>query len=194
METPICLSRARRDIVGALRCMFSRTCDTGDTGEAEGEPQGQQGTHGIDANELGGAAMTKAPSRRCVREDRSYTPPYRKLPLEGLPQALRNACHVFHKKVRASDRSFFFGDQEAMIAKPDQTEGQRWNITQEIRNQVVSRLMEIVRSDNPAQSIRAARLLMEIDQLNISAEALAVEVEADMKKQIQKVLRQRGEG
>ena len=81
-----------------------------------------------------------------------------------------------------------------MIAKPNQTERQRWNITQEIRNQVVSRLMDIVTGDNPAQSIRAARLLMEIDQLNVSAEALALELEADMKKQIQKVLRQRGEG
>ena len=81
-----------------------------------------------------------------------------------------------------------------MIAKPQIDRPQRWNITAELRSQVVSKLMEIVRSDNPAQSIRAARLLMEIDQLNVNAEALAVELEADMKKQIEKVLRQRGEG
>ena len=87
---------------------------------------------------------------------------------------------------------FFFGDQ-TMIAKRDQTERQRWNITPEIRNQVVTRLMEIVSGDNFAQSIRAARLLMEIDQLNINSEAIASEIEADMRLQIQKVLRQRGE-
>ena len=81
-----------------------------------------------------------------------------------------------------------------MIAKPQIDRPQRWDITPEIRSQVVSKLLDIVRSDNGAQAIRAARLLMELDQLNISAEALAVEVEADMKKQIQKVLRQRGEG
>ena len=80
-----------------------------------------------------------------------------------------------------------------MIAKPQIDRPQRWDIT-ELRAEIVAKLMEIVRSDNPAQSIRAARLLMEIDQLNVNAEALAVEVEADMKKQIEKVLRQRGEG
>lgn len=81
-----------------------------------------------------------------------------------------------------------------MIAKPQIDRPQRWNITPEIRSQVVSKLMEIVRSDNGAQAIRAARLLMEIDQLNINSEAIASEVEAGMRLQIQKVLRQRGEG
>lgn len=81
-----------------------------------------------------------------------------------------------------------------MIAKPNQTERQRWDITPEIRNQVVSKLMEIVTGDNPAQSIRAARLLMELDSLNITTSTMAQEMEAEMKSQILKVLRQRGEG
>ena len=81
-----------------------------------------------------------------------------------------------------------------MIAKPNQTERQRWNITPEIRSQVVAKLMDIVNGSNAAQSIRAARLLMEIDQLNVNSEAIASEIEADMRLQIQKVLHQRGEG
>ena len=81
-----------------------------------------------------------------------------------------------------------------MIAKPEQNERQRWDITPEIRNQVVSKLMDIVTGDNAAQSIRAARLLMELDQLNVNASSIAAEVESDMRLQIQKVLRQRGEG
>ncbi|MBU6239848.1 MAG: hypothetical protein KGQ51_18685 [Planctomycetes bacterium] len=82
-----------------------------------------------------------------------------------------------------------------MIAKRDQIDRpQRWDITAEIRAEIVAKLMEIVNGSNPAQSIRAARLLMELDSLNITASAMAQELEAEMKSQILKVLRQRGEG
>lgn len=119
-------------------------------------------------------------------------PPYRKLLPEGSKPALPNMCHLFFKKVSAYQD--FFLETRTMIAKPEQNERQRWDITPEIRNQVVSKLMEIVTGDNAAQSIRAARLLMEIDQLNVNASSIAAEIESDMRLQIQKVLRQRGEG
>lgn len=118
-------------------------------------------------------------------------PPMLKLPLEGSKPVLPNECHVSYEKVRVSDRSFFFGEQEAMIAKPDQIERQRWNITAEIRAEIVAKLMEIVNGSNAAHTCRAARLLLQMDELNITAESLTSELEAEMKSQILRVLHER---
>jgi len=100
---------------------------------------------------------------------------------------------MFFTKKLGRQTAVFFSETRSMIAKPQIDRPQRWDIT-ELRAEIVAKLMEIVRSDNGAQSIRACRLLMELDSLNISAEAIASELEADLKKQIQKVLHQRGEG
>ena len=81
-----------------------------------------------------------------------------------------------------------------MIAKPNQIDRpQRWDITPEIRSQVVAKLMEIVTGDNAAHTCRAARLLLAMDEINITAAALTAESEADLKSQCLKILRQRGE-
>lgn len=73
-----------------------------------------------------------------------------------------------------------------MIAKPE-IEPQRWNITQALRDEVIERLMQIVRGANQAQAIRAAKVLLEMDGQNITAERMHQEV----REQCLTILRQR---
>jgi hypothetical protein len=78
-----------------------------------------------------------------------------------------------------------------MIAVADQDEqAGRWPITQEIRDEVVSRLMQIVTGPSAPEAIRAARLLLAADELNLASEKL----QAELRSQCLEILHQRKAG
>ena len=75
-----------------------------------------------------------------------------------------------------------------MILTTDQIEPQRrWNITQALRDEVIERLMEIVRGASQVHAIRAAKVLLEMDEQNITAERMHEE----FREQCLTILRQR---
>lgn len=74
-----------------------------------------------------------------------------------------------------------------MIATTDQIEPQRWAITQALRDEVIERLMEIVRGASQVHAIRAAKVLLEMDEQNITAERMHQE----FREQCLTILRQR---
>ena len=45
----------------------------------------------------------------------------------------------------------------------------RWNITKEQRQQVITAMMQLVEGDDKPVAIRAARLLVKMDELNLKA-------------------------
>jgi hypothetical protein len=45
----------------------------------------------------------------------------------------------------------------------------RWNITKEQRQQVITAMMRLVEGDDKPVAIRAARLLVKMDELNLKA-------------------------